>query len=87
MKAPKERIQHRLKIIRGQLNGLEKMVNEDRYCMDIFTLSLSIQRALKEMDQLVMKDHIKGCVIEAAKAGKAEKVSKELEGIFEIIRK
>ena len=87
MKTSKDRVHHRLKIIQGQLAGLEKMVSDDKYCLDILTLSLAIQRALKEMDQLILEDHMKSCVIEAARIGKAEKASKELTDLFKIIRK
>ena len=87
MKASKESVKRRLKIIQGQLTGLEKMVSEDKYCLDILTLSLAIQRALKEMDQLILEDHMKSCVVEAARVGRAEKASKELNDLFKIIRK
>jgi len=87
MKAPKENISRRLKIIKGQLNGLEKMVGEDKYCVDILTLSLAIQRAMKEMDQLVMEGHMKTCVQNGISDGKPEKVTKELMDLFAVIRK
>ena len=87
MRVPKERVQHRLKIIKGQLNGLEKMVAADKYCLDILTLSLAVQRALKEMDQLILEEHMKGCVAEAARIGKAAKAHKELADLFKVIRK
>ncbi|NIT04598.1 metal-sensing transcriptional repressor [Candidatus Saccharibacteria bacterium] len=87
MKAPKDRIKHRLKIIKGQISGLEKMVEEDRYCIDIITLSLSIERALKELDQLVLEHHLKNCAVADMKAGRVNKVSQELTDIFSIARK
>ncbi|MDP2735949.1 MAG: metal-sensitive transcriptional regulator [bacterium] len=87
MKAPKDRSIHRLKIIQGQLKGLEKMINEDKYCVNVLTLSLAIQKALKEFDQLVMESHMKGCVKEGVTSGKPEKVTKELMELFALIRK
>jgi DNA-binding FrmR family transcriptional regulator len=87
MRTSKESVDRRLKIIKGQLNGLEKMVAEDKYCLDVLHLSLSIQRALKEMDQLILEDHMKSCVVEAARVGKADKASKELSDLFKVIRK
>lgn len=87
MKANKDRVQHRLKIIKGQINGLEKMVEENKYCVDILTLSLAVQRALKEMDQLVMEGHIKNCVADAAKSGKTDRMSNELTNLFSLVRK
>ena len=87
MKASKDRVQHRLKIIKGQINGLEKMVGENKYCVDILTLSLAVQHALKEMDQLVMEGHIKNCVAGAAQSGKTNRMADELTNLFSLVRK
>lgn len=87
MKTPKDRVTHRIKILKGQLRGLEKMVDEDKYCVDILTLSLAIQRALKELNILILEDHIKECVAEDIKKGKVNKVADELTGIFSIAQK
>lgn len=87
MRAPKNRIQHRIKIIQGQLKGLEKMVEEDKYCVDVLTLSLSIQRALRELDNLILEDHIKTCVVDDVKGGKVDKVSEELVRLFSVAKK
>lgn len=59
MKTVKERSQHRIKIINGQLEGLQKMINDDAYCMDILTQSLAIQKSLASLSKLVLDNHIK----------------------------
>ncbi|KRT67796.1 MAG: hypothetical protein XU08_C0001G0206 [candidate division WWE3 bacterium CSP1-7] len=87
MKASKESVKRRLQILKGQLGGLEKMVDEDRYCMDVLTLSLAIQRAMKEMDHLIMEEHMNSCVQEGVRSGKSKEVTKELMDLFEVIRK
>ncbi len=87
MKAPKASVKRRLQIIKGQINGLERMVEEDKYCVDILTLSLAIQRAMKEMDHLIMGEHMKTCVLDGIRDGRPNKVTKELMDLFEVIRK
>ena len=87
MRAPQDKVNHRLAIIKGQLNGLEKMINEDKYCVEIVTLSLAIQKALKELDQVVMKGHMEHCVHDGVAKGDPDGVTKELMSLFSLIRK
>jgi CsoR family transcriptional regulator, copper-sensing transcriptional repressor len=74
----KKSTSHRLKIIAGQINALSKMIEEDKYCMDILTQSLAIQKALKEIDKMVLKNHINSCVIDQIRTGDEEKATEEL---------
>jgi CsoR family transcriptional regulator, copper-sensing transcriptional repressor len=77
---------HRLKIISGQINGLVKMIEEDKYCVDILTQSLAVQNALKQIDKLILDDHINSCVKDQIKNGDADKATKELIQIYSISR-
>lgn len=54
-----KRALHRAKIIKGQLEGLEKKIEDDAYCMDIVTQSLAIQKSLASLSKLVVEHHIK----------------------------
>ncbi|MFA6982145.1 MAG: metal-sensitive transcriptional regulator [Patescibacteria group bacterium] len=74
---------HRVRIIKGHVNAIEKMIEEDRYCIDIAHQSLAVQKALKKLDALIMKDHIRHCVVEQAKEGNTDKIAKELLEIFD----
>ena len=64
MKAKKSDIVHKLKIARGQIDGILQMVEEDRYCVDISTQLQSTQALLKSANQ-IMQAHIRSCVREA----------------------
>lgn len=55
----KHRAVHRSKIIKGQLEGLQKMIEDDKYCMDILTQSLAIQKSLASLDKLVLENHLR----------------------------
>lgn len=65
MKAKKSDIVHKLKIARGQIDGILQMVEEDRYCVDISTQLQSTQALLKSANQQIMQAHIRSCVREA----------------------
>ena len=64
MKAQKGDISHKLKIARGQLDGILQMVDEDRYCVDISNQLLATQAILKKANQEILHAHIRSCVRE-----------------------
>lgn len=86
-KDTKERITHRLKIARGHLDKVVKMVEEDEYCIDIIHQSMAVQKALEETDSLILENHLKGCTADAIKKGQGEKAIGELMSIFKRSRK
>jgi len=65
MKAQKGDISHKLKIARGQLDGILQMVDEDRYCVDISNQILATQALLRSANQQILQAHIRTCVREA----------------------
>jgi len=80
-KNTKERITHRLKISRGQLDKVISMTQDDAYCIDIMHQINAIQSSLRETGNLLLENHLKTCVAESIKQGKAE------ESITEIMQK
>lgn len=60
--ALKKRAIHRAKIIRGQLDGLIKAIDEEKYCVDLITQSRAIQLSLKSMDRILLENHLEGHV-------------------------
>lgn len=65
MQAHKGDISHKLKIARGQLDGILQMVKEDRYCVDISNQILATQALLRSANQQILQAHIRTCVREA----------------------
>lgn len=55
----KRRSLHRIKIIQGQMKGLEKRIEQEEYCVDILTQSLAIQKSLASLNKLVLENHLK----------------------------
>jgi CsoR family transcriptional regulator, copper-sensing transcriptional repressor len=78
---------HKLKIIAGQIEGLSKMIDEDQYCIELLSQSLSIQRALQRVDKQILKEHINGCVVDQMKGGEEERAAEELVRIYSLYRK
>lgn len=67
--AIKERNLKRLRRIEGQVRGLQKMVEEDRYCADIMTQIASVHEALRAVGRELMRNHLKHCAATAIRAG------------------
>ena len=68
----KEALAKRLRRIEGQVRGLQKMIDEDRYCADILTQISSVQEALRGVGRELMRNHLKHCATSAIKAGPEE---------------
>ena len=68
----KERNVKRLRRIEGQVRGLQRMVDEDRYCADIMTQISSVHEALRSVGRELMRNHLKHCATAAIKAGPAD---------------
>ena len=68
----KERNRKRLRRIEGQVRGLQKMVDDDRYCADILTQIASVHEALRSVGRALMRNHLKHCASAAIKRGPAE---------------
>lgn len=68
----KERNQKRLRRIEGQVRGLQKMVDDDRYCADILTQIASVHEALRAVGRELMRNHLKHCAAAAIQQGPVE---------------
>ena len=80
----KETALFNLKTARGQIDGIVKMLENDRYCIEISKQILAVQSLLKKANLEVLRGHIRTCVADAVKKGDAEK---KIEEIFAILDK
>ena len=78
--ATKPQLLARLKRIEGQTRGVQKMVDEDRYCIDVLTQIGAIQAALDKVALGLLDDHVKHCVIEGHGPGSPEELTDEMMG-------
>ncbi len=84
MKADKENITRRLKTARGQLDGILKMIEEDRYCIDISNQLMATIAILRNINRDVLNAHLGSCVQEAFDNGDS---NKKIQEIMEIVDK
>ncbi|MGE0116379.1 MAG: metal-sensitive transcriptional regulator [Dongiaceae bacterium] len=73
----------RLRRIEGQVRGIQRMIEEERYCIDILTQLQAVRAALRKVEDEVLKDHVEHCVHGAIRGGKA---SEQFEKIDELLR-
>jgi DNA-binding FrmR family transcriptional regulator len=84
----KEKLQHRLRRIEGQVRGIQRMVDEDTYCVDILTQLGSIVSATERVALLVLKDHTEHCVRRSIESGEEadEKISELLSAVERFLK-
>ena len=68
----------RLRKIGGQINGVEKMVNDSRYCVDILQQIMAARSALNQVGLIILESHTKSCVVNAIQEDRAEETIGEL---------
>lgn len=77
-----ERILHRLKIARGHLEKVIKMVKNDEYCINVIHQSQAVQRALEKADSVILENHLKTCVVDHIKKGNVDVSTGEIMKVF-----
>jgi DNA-binding FrmR family transcriptional regulator len=75
----------RMNKIVGQLQGIHKMVEEDRYCVDILIQLSSVIGALSKIEDLVMRQHLEHCVAEAMGSGREEDKEEKINEVMDVI--
>ena len=83
----KQKAGRRLKIIAGQIKGLEKMVDEDKYCVDIINQSLAVKQALSSFEDFILKNHLSTHVVAQMKSGSSNKAIEEILSIYRLSKK
>jgi CsoR family transcriptional regulator, copper-sensing transcriptional repressor len=87
MKADKAKVTRLLKTARGQLDGLIKMVEEDRYCIDISNQLMAAQAILRTANKEIIHAHLKCCVKEAFEQGNEDEKIEELLAVMDKLAK
>jgi DNA-binding FrmR family transcriptional regulator len=87
MHVNKQKLIRRLKIIEGQIRGLQKMINKDTYCIDVITQTSAIKQGLSNVEDALMESHLGLCVINQIKKGQTDKVKAEVLKVYKLKRK
>jgi DNA-binding FrmR family transcriptional regulator len=81
----RENLLVRLRRVEGQVRGVQKMVEEDRYCPDVLVQMSAIHESLRAVERILMKDHLQHCATEALRSGdnkQAQRTYNELTELF-----
>jgi CsoR family transcriptional regulator, copper-sensing transcriptional repressor len=81
----KDANRNRLRRIEGQIRGLQKMVEDDRYCADIITQVASVQEALRGVARNLMRNHLHHCAAKALRSNKKEQAEAMYDELLEMI--
>ena len=81
-KNKKDRTLHRLKIARGHLDKVIRMVEENDYCIDVLHQSQAVQKAIKETDNLILENHLNTCVADSITKGRKKEAISEIMQVF-----
>ena len=83
----KEKIIRRLKLVEGQVRGLQKMIENDTYCINIITQTSAVKQALSNVEDLLLENHLSGCILSQVKSGQTEKAKEEILKVYKLKRK
>lgn len=82
----KKRSLHRAKIIEGQMRDIQKLIENEDYCMDINTQSLAVQKSLGSPNKLVLENHLRTHVKDMFDAGETGKAVEDLLAVYELAK-
>ena len=77
----------RLRQIEGQVRGVQKMIQEGRYCVDVLQLLNSIQGAIEKVEDNILRRHLEGCVSHAVRSGSEKEREEKFSEILDLISK
>ncbi len=83
----KGRIVRRLKLLEGQVRGLQKMVENDTYCIDVITQTSAVKQGLSNVEDLLLENHLSGCILDQVKSGQTKKAKDEILKVYKLKRK
>jgi len=79
-----KRALHRSRILQGQLKGIEKMIEQEAYCIDILTQTLAIQKSLGSLNKLILENHLRTHVKAALASGNRKKQDAAIEELLDL---
>lgn len=84
MNISKDKLIRRLKIIEGQVRGLQEMVSKDEYCIDVITQTSAVKQALSGVEDALMQNHLGTCVVHQIQKGKEKTAIGEILKVYQL---
>jgi DNA-binding FrmR family transcriptional regulator len=85
--ASKEQLLERLRRVKGQVGGIERMIEDDRYCIDILTQISAVQGALDKVALGLLDDHAKTCIVQTAGSERPERAGELMAAVGRLMRR
>ncbi|OGC88126.1 hypothetical protein A2419_01495 [Candidatus Adlerbacteria bacterium RIFOXYC1_FULL_48_26] len=83
----KTKIVRRLKVLEGQVRGLQKMVENDTYCIDVITQTSAVKQGLSNVEDILLENHLDHCVHHQMSSGQSGKAKAEVLKVYKLKRK
>jgi len=83
----KSKIVRRLKLIEGQVRGLQRMIESNTYCIDVITQTSAVKQGLSNVEDLLLENHLGGCILDQVKSGQTDKAKSEILKVYKLKRK
>ena len=83
----KTKVIHRLKLLEGQVRGLQRMVLNDTYCIDVITQTSAVKQGLSNVEDLLLENHLGHCVFHQMQSGQTKKAKEEIIKVYKLKRK
>jgi DNA-binding FrmR family transcriptional regulator len=87
MHTNKQKLIRRLKIIEGQVRGLQNMVEKDIYCVDVITQMSAVKQGISNIEDVLLEGHLGHCVVNQIKRGETKKATAEILKVYKLKRK
>lgn len=87
MQANKQKLTRRLKILEGQIRGIQNMVENNVYCIDVITQTSAIKQGLSNIEDALLESHLGHCLVNQIKKGKINKATEEILKVYKLKRK
>lgn len=81
------KILRRLKVIEGQVRGIQEMIEKGRYCIDVITQTSAVKQALSGVEDALLEGHLDHCVVEQIQKGQITKAKGEILKVYRLKRK
>ncbi|MBI5457841.1 metal-sensitive transcriptional regulator [Candidatus Kaiserbacteria bacterium] len=82
-----EKIVRRLKILEGQVRGLQDMIKNDTYCVDVITQTSAVKQGLSNVEDMILENHLSTCVVDQIRSGDSKKAIGEVLKVYTLKRK
>ena len=80
----KAKVVRRLKLLEGQVRGLQKMVENDTYCIDVITQTSAVKQGLSNVEDILLENHLDHCVHRQMQSGQTKKAKEEIMKVYKL---